>query len=103
MSDTIFADFPFEEVKRPDGDYFYRISELEELGYIKSQIWSVVDGDEEIDESGQRWCYYTFGPSHHYVNLVGYVGTQEHHDGETYYQESLEMEPYPEDFDDDPS
>tara|TARA_B100000787_G_C16031398_1_gene222929 strand:- start:297 stop:581 length:285 start_codon:yes stop_codon:yes gene_type:complete len=86
-------DFPFEEIRDEGGDYFYRISELLALGYVESQIWSVVSGDDEVDQNGQRWIYFTYGPSHHYVNLIGYVATKEHHDGDTYYEEAMDMDP----------
>ena len=97
------ADFPFEEIKDSAGNYFNSQSHLRKLGYAESQIWSVIEGDEEYREDGQRISTYVYGPSQHFVNKVGYVATKEHHDDETYYEETMEMEPYPEDFDDDPS
>jgi len=106
MSDTIQAEFPFEEIRddgTPEGDYFHRPNQLRALGYADSQIWSVIEGDEITQEDGRRLNFITYGPSGHYVNVIGYMATTEHHDGETYYEDSFLMEPYPEDFDDDPS
>jgi len=101
------ADFPFEEVSRLskngdyDGDYAHSPHELRKLGYVESQIWSVMEGDEEFREDGQRISVYVYGPSGHYVNVIGYIATEEQHDGATYYEETMEMEPYPEDFNDE--
>ena len=87
------VEFPFEEIK-DNGDYFHSPHDLRKLGYAESQIWSVVIGnDDELDDGGDRWLYITYGPSGHYVNVEGYFATKEHHDGHTYYQEALEMEP----------
>jgi len=101
-------DFPFEEVSRMGndgsccGDYADSPHELRKRGYVESQIWSVVGGDEEaIQEDGTRLNFITYGPSGHYVNVIGYIATKEHHDGNTYYEETFEMEPYPEDLNDE--
>ena len=32
---------------------------------------------------------YNFGPSDHWVDLLGYVATNEKHDGNTYYEETV--------------
>lgn len=77
-----FTDFPYEEIRRPDGDYFYSWKEAHDAGYMRSQIWSVVESDG----------HYTYGPPHHFVNALGYVATTEEHNGETYYHEILEVE-----------
>ena len=71
-------EFPFDEIKDKHGDYFRTIDLAKTLtGYDESHIWSVTESDG-------TWCY---GPSHHYVNLIGYVVTHEAHDGNTYYEE----------------
>lgn len=70
------TEFPFEELGR-----FDTLAAALDAGFTKSQVWSVVDGD-----SGDVWSY---GPSHHYVNLLHYVTTAEHHDGKTYYEENF--------------
>lgn len=72
-------DFPFDEV-RDDvigglGDYFKSIKDAQSAGFDLSQIWSVIETDG----------VYSYGPSHHFVNLLGYVCTKEKHDGATYY------------------
>lgn len=68
-------DFPFEEIRTETGDYFGAIGAAELRGYSKDQIWSVTEENNE-------WCY---GPPHHWVNLIGYVATEERHDHNTYY------------------
>jgi hypothetical protein len=49
--------------------------------------------DDELDENGERWLYMTYGPPGHFVNVIGYIATAEHHDNDTYYQEAFEMLP----------
>ena len=91
------VDFPFEQIRddgTPEGDYFHRPQDIRKLGYAESQIWSIVECDDEFREDGQRISVYVYGPSEHYVNVIGYMATKEHHDGNTYYEETLEMEPY---------
>jgi len=75
-------EFPYEEIrKEPDGDFFDSIEEAKALGFAESQIWSVTECDNS----------FAYGPSHHWVNLLGYVATVEHHDGKTYFiEEPLE-------------
>lgn len=73
-------DFPFNEIRNETGDYFASVTEAINAGYQKSQIWSVADSEGA----------YTYGPSHHYVNVIGYVATTEHHDDNTYYEELLD-------------
>ena len=74
--------FPFEEIKKPNEDYFASINEAQEAGFELNQIWSVVECNN----------VFTYGPSHHIVNLIGYVATHEAHDGETYYTEDVSSE-----------
>ena len=94
-------DFPFEEISRMDsdgsccGDYANTPHELIKLGYAESQIWAVMDGDDEIvQDDGRRLTFIVYGPSDHHVNVFGYTATKEHHDGDTYYEESFLMEPF---------
>lgn len=77
-------DFPFNELRKHDGDYYQNQRELEHAGFEESQMWSVTEAtSDEGDE------LYIYGPVHHWVNIVGYIGTAEHHDGETYYEETV--------------
>ena len=71
-------EFPFEEIRRPDGDYWSNWKEAKEAGCDDNQIWSVVDGDDN---------FLIYGPPEHYVNHVGHTVTKERHDGNTYYEE----------------
>lgn len=72
-----FFDFPFEEVRDPNGDYFPSWMAARAAGFDDDQIWSVC-------ESENTW---TYGPPHHWINLIGYVATHERHDHATYYHE----------------
>lgn len=74
--------FPFEEIRRPDGNYFDTAEEAIEAGYKESQVWSVIESEGT----------YTYGPSYHYINRLGYIATKEHHDGETYYHEHVDTD-----------
>ncbi len=74
----IQGDFPFEEIRKPSGDYFDTIAEAQAAGFDLNQIWSVV-----CDEQ------YTIGPPHHWINLLGYIATNETHDNNTYYEEII--------------
>lgn len=74
-----FEDFPFEEIRKESGDYFDSIDEVVALGFDRDQIWSVTECENFI----------TYGPTHHYVNRLGYVATQERHDDNTYYHYDL--------------
>ncbi len=76
------ADFPFEEIRSPSGDYWDDIEDVLNAGYTLDQVWSVCEADNVF-------CY---GPANHRVNLLGYVATNERHDGNTYYEESLDDE-----------
>ena len=74
-----YMDFPFDEIRRESGDYFDTIQQAREAGYSDNQIWSVT-------EDNNTFCY---GPSRHWVNLLGYVATAEKHNDNTYYLENL--------------
>ena len=71
--------FPYEEIHKDSGDYFDSVAQAQAAGLCLEQIWSVIiDGDI---------C--TYGPPHHFVNVIGYVGTKELHDHNTYFEERL--------------
>ena len=67
--------FPFEEVARFDtrGDALA-------AGVAESHLWSVAEDGDGSD------CW-VFGPSHHHVNVIYFVQTEEAHDGNTYYED----------------
>ena len=80
MSEAIIheQEFPFDEIRDQHGDYFSNVADAKKhSGYDESHIWSVT-------ECEGAWSY---GPSHHYINLIGYIATHESHDGNTYYEE----------------
>lgn len=79
-----YEEFPFTELKRPDGEYYHAPDEMLRAGFVPSQMWSIVEA-EGVD--GSEW--YVTGPATHYCNLIGYVATAEHHDGNTYYHECI--------------
>jgi len=75
----ILGPFPFDEIRaEPNGDFFDSVADAMAAGFDLDQIWSVTCHDDDT------FCH---GPSHHYVNLLGFVATNERHDGHTYYVE----------------
>jgi len=81
MSKVYTTEFPFDEMRKHTGDYYDSQTEMARAGFKVSQMWSIVEAE---DDDGAMYYYY--GPVHHYVNLIGYVATNEHHDGETVYE-----------------
>jgi hypothetical protein len=79
---TIQGDFPFEEIRRPDGDYFQNWQEAKDAGYDDDQIWSVTSAE---GDDGSEWSI--TGPPHHFINHIGHIATLERHDNNTYYEE----------------
>jgi len=78
MSQLSVGDFPFEEIRKDSGDYFDTAVQARSMtGYGVNHIWSVVQSDD---------CY-CYGPSHHVVNVIGFIATAETHNGDTYYEE----------------
>ena len=76
-----YCDFPFEEHRtKADSDLYNSVQEALDAGWLITQIWSVVVCDDEPT----TW---TYGPNHHWVDVMGFTATQEHHDGDTYYHE----------------
>ena len=76
----IKSDFPYEEIKNSEGNMFFSWRDASIAGYPDNQIWSVVEDDNDT---------ITYGPPHHYVNVLGYIATAETHDGQTYYEENI--------------
>jgi len=86
MTTIIEGEFPFEELRKESGNFFSNIKEMEDLGFTENQMWSVVCSDSDDG------YVYTYGPRDHWINLLGYIVTNEEHDGETYYEECIELD-----------
>jgi hypothetical protein len=80
----IYEDFPYQEIRREDEEYFDSWQEAKDAGYDDDQIWSVTAGQ---GDDGSEW--YVYGPPHHYINHIGHIATNERHDGNTYYHECI--------------
>jgi hypothetical protein len=76
---VFLSDFPFEEIKTESGDYFETAQDVMNAGYSLSQVWSVIENED----------VFTYGPHHHYINLIGFIATKEHHNSKTYYNETI--------------
>jgi hypothetical protein len=84
-------EFPYTELRLHTGEYFDNPTQLRQAGFANTQIWSVV---QAVAKDGSTW--YCYGPANIWTNLVGYVGTAEHHDNDTYYEERrYHKEPLP--------
>jgi len=71
---NVHKEFPYEELRDENGDYFTSRVCCLEAGIPSENIWSVVESD----------CVIEHGPAHHYVNVLGFVGTVELNDGQYY-------------------
>ncbi len=82
------TEFPYEEIREPDGNYFstYENALLEANGNA-FHVWSVVSTETDGGD-----LVFTYGPGKHYVNVIGWICTQETHDGDTYYEERIEFD-----------
>ena len=76
-------DFPFKEIRKKSGDFFHTLEEVKALGYTEDQIWSVL-----IAENNEGYTY-SYGPCDYLFSRLGYVATEEKHDGNTYYEETV--------------
>ena len=80
----IYDPFPYTELRKPDGQYYDNPTEMLRAGFVPSQMWSVIEAE---GHDGSEWVI--TGPVHHYINLLGYCATAEHHDENTYYHECI--------------
>ena len=46
MSNEIYGEFPFNELRTPTGDYDNK-TQMERAGFEETQMWSVVEGEGE--------------------------------------------------------
>ena len=65
-------EFPYEEIRRADGNYFDSWKEVTTAGYADTQIWCVTTGDEE---QGTWFCYEN---TRRFVDVLGFIATKEH-------------------------
>ena len=80
--------FPYEEIDR-----FETLEEARAAGYDDDQIWSVIEGDYCPD-----WLIgiFTYGPCHHYANLMYYVCTKQRMGNRftEYYEDVVERDDF---------
>ena len=81
-----YEDFPYKEFRDEQGDYFQTAAFAQQAavnaGYSERHVWSVV---EEGD-------YYIYGPSQHYVNVLGFIYSDTPNKGEYYFEEVITEE-----------
>ena len=76
-------EFPYEEIRRADGNYFDSWSEVSDAGYSYRQTWCITSSDSE---QGTWFCY---DNAPHFVNVLGFIATNEHAKPGEYYEELL--------------
>ena len=99
MINVFEREFPFEEIRQPSGDFFDSFAEALradvdfEVG--EANVWSLVETEEWVERAGieepHRELHFSYGPGHHWVNVIGFIVTAEEHDGNTYYEEVIEL------------
>lgn len=122
------TDFPYEEIRNVQGDYFDTVQEAQDAGFEMDQIWSVTEGEMslneynaqagegaglsvedladsramsveefiemyevEADEIGDvaTVSVFIYGGPEHFVNLIGFIATQERRGEDEVYEEAL--------------
>ena len=99
MINVFERDFPFAEIRLPSGDYFDTFEEAlsADVGFEvgEENVWSVVETEEWVERSGNaephRELHFSYGPGAHWVNVIGFILTVEEHDGNTYYDEVIDL------------
>ena len=81
-------EFPYEEIRDKNGDYFLTLEAAKAAGHEEDHIWVVIITDDIDEETDEEITHYTFTHPRHYVNKIGYVATAEarEHDDEEYYE-----------------
>lgn len=83
----INGEFPFDEIKDENGDYFLRLSDAMKFA-PECMIWSLVE-QGEMDSLDDPLIYIYGPPHHHHIDVIGYLITEEPHDFYTYYFETI--------------
>lgn len=89
-----YEDFPYKEFRDEQGNYFQTAAFAQQAavnaGYSERHVWSVV---EEWDNNK---FFFIYGPSHHYVNVLGFIYSDTPNKGEYYFEEVIAPNPYKE-------
>ncbi len=72
----VLTPFPYDVI---GGEQWSSVCDALKEGYEIDQIWSVVNDGGNV---------FTYGPPHHYVNVLHFVVTAERHDHETYFDDA---------------
>jgi len=81
------GEFPYEEIKDADGNYFLHYEDVIAAGYCEEQVWTVISTDNETG------IYFTYDSRHRIVNVIGYIATEEEAVPGEYYEEFVELDP----------
>ena len=82
------SEFPYEEIRDKNGDYFLTLEAAKAAGHEEDHIWSVTVDDDHDDETGDELITFGYGHPNHYVNCIGFIATEEArvNDGESYVE-----------------
>ena len=80
-------EFPYEEIRDPDGNYFLYYEDVIDAGYCEEQVWTVVSTD--TDEG----IWFAYDSTRRIVNVLGYIATKEHAVPGECYEEFVELDP----------
>lgn len=123
------TDFPYEEIRNAQGDYFNSVQDALDAGFEMDQIWSITEGEMTLDEYNAQAGegagltvedylsdskglsvaefaelyevepdkigeyaivdVFIYGGPEHFVNLIGYIATQERRSADEVYEEAL--------------
>lgn len=81
------GEFPYEEIKDADGNYFLRYEDVIAAGYCEEQVWTVISTDTDTG------IWFTYDSTPRIVNVIGYIATKEKITGDECYEEFVELDP----------
>ena len=81
------GEFPYEEIKDADGNYFLHYEDVIDAGYCEEQVWTVISNDNA------NGIYFTYDSTRRIVNVIGYIATKEEAVPGEYYEEFVELDP----------
>ena len=81
------GEFPYEEIKDADGNYFLHYEDVIAAGYCEEQVWTVISTDTA------NGIWFTYDSTPRIVNVIGYIATEEEAVPNECYEEFVELDP----------
>jgi len=79
------GEFPYEEIRDPNGDYFSTYQDVLDAGFSDAQVWTVIITDED------HGMWITYDNGFRFVNVIGYVASKEEVTEDECYDEWVEL------------